>query len=229
MIGVFLCLLVGMLVALLTRSGNNDKSPTTVRQVVMSAICFQGASIALVWRFVREHGITWTEGFGLRNARLRAVLLGTIAIIVFLPLVSVLQHFSFSLLEHLGIKPATQSAVQALHGAGQGLGLVAFAVVTVVIAPLGEELLFRGVLYPTIKRAGFPKLALWGSSILFAAIHLNLAHFLPLLLLSLVLVWLYEQTDNLMAPLAAHALFNAINLAIFFVNGASATKLPVQQ
>jgi len=89
--------------------------------------------------------------------------------------------------------------------------------------------LFRGVLYPAIKRAGYPKLAWWATSIVFAAIHLNLTIFLPLLLLSLLLVWLYEQTDNLLAPLTAHALFNAANLALFFMSTDSAAKLPSSQ
>ena len=229
MIGVFLCLFVGMLLTLLTRGGADDKSPATIRQIVMSAICFQGATIALVWRFVREHGMSWTQAFGLRNARARAVALGIIAILIFLPLASVLQHFSFNALEHLGIKPIAQEAVQALRNARHGPGLLVFALVTVVIAPLGEELLFRGVLYPAIKSAGFPKLAWWGTSILFAAIHFNRSIFLPLLLLSLLLVWLYERTDNLIAPLSAHALFNAANLLIFFAQSDPATKLPAQQ
>ncbi len=29
--------------------------------------------------------------------------------------------------------------------------------------------------------------------------------------LALVLTWLYEKTDNLLAPIAAHSLFNALN------------------
>jgi hypothetical protein len=33
----------------------------------------------------------------------------------------------------------------------------------------------------------------------------------------------------LIAPLAAHALFNAINLVCFFINGDPVAKLPVQQ
>jgi membrane protease YdiL (CAAX protease family) len=228
MIGLFLCLFVGMLVTMLTSNGKAAGAPPTLRQVVVSVICLQGASIVLIWRFVREHGISWTEGFGFRNARFRAVVLGTVTIFVFLPLGWVLQVFSLRLLEHFGLETTSQQAVQVLHSIGQGVGLITFALVTVVVAPLGEELLFRGVLYPAIKRAGFPKLALWGSSLLFAGIHLNAATFLPLLLLSLLLVWLYEQTDNLIAPLVGHALFNGINLLIFFINGDPDAKLPAQ-
>ena len=46
---------------------------------------------------------------------------------------------------------------------------------------LRAELLFRGVMYPLIKDAGHPHLALWGSSLLFAVIHVNLVTLLPLL------------------------------------------------
>jgi hypothetical protein len=226
---VFLCLFIGSLLALLVRGPGGDKSPATVRQVIVSALCFQGASIAFVWRFVREHELSWAEAFGLRNAGKRALALGALVICGFLPLAGLLQRGSLEVLHAVGIEPVAQSAVEALRSAAQGPGLLAFVLITVVVAPLGEELLFRGVLYPAIKQAGFPRLALWGTSLLFAAIHFNLPIFLPLLLLALMLVWLYEWTGNLLAPLAAHALFNAANLVIFFLSGDPAAKFPAQQ
>ena len=223
-----MCLFVGTLLAMLVHGPGKDDSPATVRQLVVAAISFQGASIVLVWRFVREHEISWTEAFGLRNASGRAIGLGVLAICVFLPVGSLLQHGSLEILERLGIEPVAQQAVQALRNAGRGAGLVAFVLITVVVAPLGEELLFRGVLYPAIKRAGYPKLAWWGTSILFAGIHFSLPIFLPLLVLALVLVWLYERTDNLLAPIAAHALFNSANLVIFCLHNEVTAKLPAQ-
>jgi len=84
----------------------------------------------------------------------------------------------------------------------------------IVLAPVGEELLFRGLLYPWIKQAGFPRMALWGTAILFAAIHINLVLFVPLLVLALALTALYEWSDNLLAPIVAHSVFNALNLAL---------------
>ena len=228
-LGVFICLFVGTLLVMLVHGAGGDKSPVTIRQILVSALCFQGASIVLVWRFVREHEMGWVEAFGFRNARGRAVVLGMLVVVGFLPMAGLLQRGSLEVLHRLGIDPVVQSAVEALHNAGQGPGLLAFVLITVVIAPLGEELLFRGVLYPAIKRAGYPQLALWGSSTLFAAIHFNLPIFLPLLVLSLLLVWLYEQTDNLLAPLVTHALFNAANLVIFFLSGDPAAKFPAQR
>jgi len=214
---------------MLTRGGSDDKSPITVPQLIASSICFQGATIALVWRFVREHGMSWTEAFGLGNARFRAVALGTFAACVFFPVAGLLQRISIEALDQMGVRVAEQSAVEALRNAGQGAGLLAFSLITVVVAPLGEELLFRGVLYPAIKHAGFPRLARWGTSLLFATIHFNRPIFVPLLLLSLLLVWLYEYTDNFLAPLTTHALFNAANLVFFFVHRDVTTELPSLQ
>lgn len=225
-LGVFVCLFLGTLLATLLKAAGGDTPGATVQQIVVSALFFQGASIALVWRFVREHEMGWADAFGLRRASNRAAAVGALVIIGFFPAGILLQNLSLQMLERLGIETSAQQAVQALRSAGQGMGLLAFVVITVAVAPVGEELLFRGVLYPAIKRAGYPKLALWGTSILFAAIHFNLPIFLPLLLLSLVLVWTYEHTDNLLAPVTAHALFNAANLVSFFWHGNPAARLP---
>jgi membrane protease YdiL (CAAX protease family) len=53
---------------------------------------------------------------------------------------------------------------------------------------------------------------------LFALIHHNPPIFLSLFVLALVLTWLYEKTDNLLAPITAHALFNAANLILLHFN-----------
>ena len=78
-------------------------------------------------------------------------------------------------------------------------------------------MLFRGILYPTIKQAGFPKLSLWLTSLAFAAIHLNAVTFLPLLVLSLLLTFLYEKTNNLLAPITTHAVFNAVQFVWLYL------------
>jgi uncharacterized protein len=81
--------------------------------------------------------------------------------------------------------------------------------------------LFRGILYPSIKQFGYPRLALWSTSLLFAAVHMNTVTFVPLAALALVLTALYEWTDNLLAPVMAHVLFNALNFAMLLVQQVS--------
>ena len=52
-------------------------------------------------------------------------------------------------------------------------------------------------------------------SLLFAAIHANLMTFIPLTFFALVLIALYEKTDNLLAPITAHCFFNSVNFSLF--------------
>ena len=92
------------------------------------------------------------------------------------------------------------------------------AVVAIGGAALAEEILFRGVLYQSVRDAGFRRAALWGTAILFGAIHANAAAFVPLTLFGALLAWLYERTGTLTAGMAAHAAFNLIGFlsAVFF-------------
>jgi uncharacterized protein len=91
---------------------------------------------------------------------------------------------------------------------------VYLGVFAVVIAPVAEEFVFRGMFYPFVKQFGSPRLAFFGVSALFAEIHFDMGTLVPLFALALALTWLYEKTDNLLAPITAHALFNATNLAL---------------
>ena len=125
-----------------------------------------------------------------------------------------LQWVSVSVLEKLGLPPENQAAVKLLTDAKSVWTIVYLGVFAIVIAPVAEEFIFRGMLFPFVKQLGFPKLAWFGVSALFALIHLNVPTFVPLFALALALTWLYERTDNLLAPITAHALFNAANFVV---------------
>jgi membrane protease YdiL (CAAX protease family) len=193
--------------------------PGSAQQVVIGVLSLQGAGLLLTWAFLREHGTTWRAAFGFGNDWRRAVLVGIIVAGIFLPLAGGLQRAVLILLEHLPrlpLGPEEQPAVQALRIASSWVDRSVLGLITIVLAPVAEEILFRGILYPGIKQAGFPRLALWGTALLFAAVHVNFVSFLPLFMLALVLTVLYERTDNLLAPIAAHSLFNALNFAMLY-------------
>jgi membrane protease YdiL (CAAX protease family) len=142
---------------------------------------------------------------------------GLVAACVFLPIGFRLQQLSAQLIGHFShIKPEEQLPVQTLRSAVFWGDRLMLGVVTILLVPVAEEVLFRGILYPWIKRIGFPRLAVWGTALAFAAMHLNLETLLPLFVLALALIALYEWTDNLLAPISAHALFNALNFALVY-------------
>ena len=202
------------------RSSGTTGEEVSIWRMSIATLSFQGAALILIARFLREHQTRWTEGFGFLNRRRQAVLLGLLAATVFLPLGWGLQQASALVMTHLPhfkMEPQEQLPIHALRASVSWGGRLALGAAAVLLAPVAEEALFRGILYPAIKQAGYPRLALWGTALLFAAVHMNVVTFLPLAVLALVLTALYEWTNNLLAPITAHVLFNALNFAMLLV------------
>jgi membrane protease YdiL (CAAX protease family) len=196
--------------------GGASTGENPVLRVMIALLSFQGAALFLVHRFLREHGVGWAEAFGLRRDWRRALLLGVVAAVAFMPVAWGLQRASIWILERLHVEVQDQVAVQVLRDAGSLGSRLLLGVATVVLVPAAEESLFRGILYPAVRRWGFPRLAWWGTAVLFGATHCNLVTFVPLTVLALGLIWLYEKTDNLLAPVAAHTCFNAMGCVILY-------------
>ncbi len=228
--GVCLCISVGALAAsaLLPRAAA-DTIEGRFFMLVTNAVVLHGGVLLLTAVFLRAHGIGWCEGFGWRAEGLRrAIALGVLGVVIALPIALTLQHLAQrgmtglqeQLVAHdittLNLKPEAQQLVQTLQQTETVGQRVFFAFLAIVFAPLVEEVLFRGILYPAIKQRGHPRLALWGTSLVFALMHANMATFLPLTFLALVLVLLYERTGNLLAPIVTHGLFNAANFVGLF-------------
>lgn len=94
--------------------------------------------------------------------------------------------------------------------------LALLLLVALVLAPVLEEIIFRGLLQTSLLSASPPPRR-W-SVIVIASAWFALAHgqpwqvLPPLFVLGLVLGWLYERTGNLLPCIVLHAVFNAINV-----------------
>ena len=97
--------------------------------------------------------------------------------------------------------------------------LACFAVTAVVVAPLFEEILFRGVLLPVLGTWLGPTGAVLLSAGLFAAAHLSLAEWLPLFLLGIGLGVLRLRSGRLASCVLLHALWNALTFANLLLLG----------
>jgi membrane protease YdiL (CAAX protease family) len=171
----------------------------------------------LIIYFLKQHAINWRDAFGLRNANLtKSLLLAAGVLALVLPVVLGLEQVSVLVLEKIGCAPEDQRAVELIVNAKSTWLRGYLAFFAMVLAPVSEEFMFRGVLFPFVKQLGYPKLAWFGVSFLFAIIHVNAPTLVPLFVLALVLTWLYQKTDCLLAPIAAHSLFNTANLVILY-------------
>jgi membrane protease YdiL (CAAX protease family) len=86
----------------------------------------------------------------------------------------------------------------------------------VVMAPLAEEIFFRGLVQSTVRRfVNAPWVSVVLASGLFVLVHAENPQNLPsLLALSLVLGYNYERTGRLWPSIVAHALFNAVFVSL---------------
>jgi uncharacterized protein len=114
--------------------------------------------------------------------------------------------------------PAVQEEVQqAVTGSGATPLLVAVGVA--VLAPLGEELLYRGVLYQALAQRlpGWPAIGLSG-------LAFGLTHVEPLVIvltfpLGMALAWMVRRHGTLVVPYTAHVVFNAIGVVAIRAQG----------
>ena len=215
-----LCLFLGLTLAgLLGKCGVTGFSqPESFGNILLATLSFHGAAWVLIGIFLSQHETSWSAAFGLRGPKLaRSLLIGVAVGVAILPVALLLKHWSTELLELAGWPPEDEAAVRLLAGASTPWVRVYLGFFAVILAPVAEEFIFRGMLYPLVKQLGKPRLALIGVNLLFAAIHMNAAALVPLFVLALTFTWLYEHTDNLLAPIVAHGIFNTANLIIFLM------------
>lgn len=139
------------------------------------------------------------------------------AAVRWLAILPVLWFLSFSWniwLNALGHAPDFQEAIQVFLEADDPWTRVQFIVFAVVLAPIAEEALFRGLLLPLGVRRFGPGIGLALVAAGFAALHGDIGSFPGLAVLSVALSLAYARTGTIWVPMAMHALFNAANLAL---------------
>ncbi len=89
-------------------------------------------------------------------------------------------------------------------------------ILAVLVAPITEELLFRGLILRGFLRHYSVRMAIIASALLFAAFHLNPWQFVGAFALGILFAWIFVRTRSLVLPILGHALTNG--LPPFIVN-----------
>ncbi|MDW7674220.1 MAG: type II CAAX endopeptidase family protein [Bacillota bacterium] len=87
-----------------------------------------------------------------------------------------------------------------------------------VLAPLGEEIFFRGFVYSILRHRLGIKFGIILSSIIFAGLHFDFIRLIPIAVGGIGLAILYERSGSLITPIIAHSVWNSImTMMIIFV------------
>lgn len=101
-------------------------------------------------------------------------------------------------------------------------------VATCLVAPVVEEMLFRGILLRSFLQRYPRGVAIGYSALFFGAAHLNIYQFLLAFLLGLLLGWLYERSRSLIPCIALHAAVNTSVVVLEVSNTSPASQDPFE-
>lgn len=114
-------------------------------------------------------------------------------------------------------EPDTQNFALAVEGSDSWWQLAALLLLGSVIAPLQEELMFRGLAYPPLRKMYGPAGGMARSAVFFALIHFDLPRFLPILIGGFLLCRLFERSRSLWPSIIAHGVWNGLMVAIVVI------------
>lgn len=162
----------------------------------------------LLWRTRR----TWKD-VGFVQVKGRFVFLGIFTGVFLFVSIGLLGN----LLTYLLGVPAPQSFTLAVTGAQRPWEFVLFLLLAGAVAPLKEEMVFRGLIYPPLRLAYGKGKGILFTGAMFAILHFDLIRFLPLFLGGIVLTWLYERSRSLWPAILAHGVWNALMAAAVWI------------
>lgn len=186
--------------------------------VLIQALVFYPASLTILALLLRCRKWTWAAAFGLQGKGLmRRLGTGMALYAGLLPLFFFAAALSRLVMFIAGYPVTIQDVVLIFMEPQSLLTLLGLLSLAMIIAPVAEEILFRGLLLPLLmKRLGAGP-AVMLSSFLFALIHWHVPSFFPLFVLATTLALAYVYSGTLWVPIVMHALFNGMNLAILLL------------
>ncbi len=178
--------------------------------------------VAGVAAFVASAGLVWILGRRVRGASYAQLGFNGFKVWLDVPLAILGQIIAFvgMAIYAVALRAVSNSEVPTQLGIRDfGASTAGFAVafvVIVILAPIGEEMLFRGFLYPGFrKRFGVAKAMLLTSAV-FALFHFFPLLYTPMFIIGMVLVILYEYRGTLAPSILLHSLNNFLALLAIY-------------
>jgi sodium transport system permease protein len=197
----------------LARSAELSMSRRLVVIGLVTAIVFGGIPI-LLGMFGR---VSWSSGFGLRQARVGGLLGAAILGLALWPV----AHEIFLLSERAGLSVLGKEqirAVEAMLSAWQQLPLWLILVTMAIVPGVFEELSFRGFLFSSLRMTLAADRTVVVSALLFGLFHeiLMPGRFLASTFLGLVLGWVRLRTSSVVPCIALHVVHNSLLISMSY-------------
>jgi len=177
-------------------------SLTPPQAAAIASLLASGCMFASVLQF---KGLTYREVLHPSHAGIpRTLALVVPPVLMLVPALVLLLSGLSTAIERALPMSASEEALFARMAAGD----LATMLLVCLIAPVVEEMLFRGIILRSFLHQYERQRSIWGSAALFGAAHLNVYQFAAALLVGALSGWLYERGRSLLPCIALHAAFN---------------------
>lgn len=184
------------------------------------AAMLQGAGTFVILAIIGAKHFQWRQAFGnVLTSHPQAMWHGLVGYVAVFPIVVFFALvFRFLLSRYFGL-PMEKQYVVSLFLAPETSAAIKATIVffAVALAPLAEELMFRGVLLPALCKRIPTGWAICVVGLVFASLHLNPASFAPLFVLSVSFSIAYIYSRTLVVPIVMHTLFNSHSIVAMLV------------
>ncbi len=180
--------------------------PVDVGCIVMVLAC------GLIFTFLMQYkSLTYRELFHPSSSSMGATLLVLLpALALTIPAIVLAISSLMQAVVWLFPLSAAEESMFALMGSGS----LAAIVYGCILAPVLEEMLFRGIILRSFLSQYTKWSAIIGSATLFGFAHLNIYQYIVGLLMGIFLGWLYERSKSLLPCIALHAAYNTTLMAM---------------
>ncbi len=184
---------------------------------VMAAqsFAFHWPALGLAVYWLRSRRRSWTEAFGAPGRPLVSDLfLGAFFYLAIVCPAGLAGWAGRALLDRLGLDTAPQEIIRVLADPAAGAARWYLFFLSLVLAPVAEEIVFRGIALPAMTPRFGPGGAVLLTATLFAAVHGHAAAAAPIFVLGLGLAMAYLYSGSLAVPIVMHATFNGVSVAL---------------
>lgn len=183
--------------------------------ILGAGIGLRVALLVALGAYFRYRQQDWTQALGLTpKPPLSALIRGAVLYVGIFPALVILVVGQDLLCRAVGLEIKPQEITQLFLNTDSTAAVALLTAFALIVAPVFEEVLFRGLAYPVLKQRFGTARALVLVSAAFALIHFHLPSVIPLFVLAGALTLAYELTGSLWASIILHALFNTTSVAM---------------
>jgi uncharacterized protein len=184
--------------------------------VLMATLLIEASLGAWVYLWVRLRHRVGAAALGLtfRKGDLGA---GFLAAVIGLAAGAVVTQLVLTIANQVRDRPV--ETPQQLPDIQPGLEVFLAGLAVVIVAPIAEELFFRGFIFQAFRKWRGPTQAFFLSAIVFAIAHVSPVIMPSIFVLGVILAYLFEKRASVVATIVAHVAYNMIGFVIIVASG----------